>query len=422
MISALLPRLLPRGYRPVLADRRFARLLTALAVSDLGDGMSTVAVAWLAVHLAPPGAAGPLVGAALVAYVLPGAVGGVLLGRVMRPLAPDRLIRADAALRAVLLGCVPLAQVLGLLHPAVLVALLACSSVLHAWGSGARYAMVARLLPPEHRLAANALLSTSTWVSTIAGPALAGLLAGCAGPAWIIGLDAATFGLLAVRAGRPGPGPAAPQAPEPAGGGTGAGLRVLRARPELLGLIGVTWLFNLCWGPVEVALPLYVAQDLRAGSDLLGLYWAVFGVGAVAGSLTAGALRRLPLWPVVLGVLAGHGAAMLAFGPQAPAVASLLGFALGGVVYGPYSALVANLFQERTPGRWLTTVLALRGTVLLTAAPAGAALGGALAPVLGPRQILVGTGLAMVAVAGAAALLRALTRAAPAAAPLPTIE
>ncbi|WP_371496789.1 MFS transporter [Kitasatospora sp. NBC_00374] len=427
MISALLPRLVPRGYRPALADRRFRRLLPALAASDLGDGMSTVAVAWLAVELAPPGAAGPLIAAALVAYVLPGALGGVLLGRRLQPMPPQRLMRADALLRAVLLGCVPVGQALGLLHPAVFVALLAGSSLLHAWGGGARYALVARLLPAEHRLAANALLSTGVWVSTVVGPALAGLLAGPLGPAGIIGLDAASFGLLALRAGRT---EVPDDAPAPTGTRLRDGLRVLRARPELLGLTAVTWLFNLCYGPVEVALPLFVGEELRAGAGLLGAYWAVFGLGAVAGAVTVGALRRLPLRPVLLGIVAGHGVAMLSFGPHGPAAVSLAGFAAGGVVYGPYSALVSHLFQERTPQAWLTTVLALRGTVLLTAAPTGAALGGVLAGPLSPRQVLVGTGLAMVAVAAVAALV--LVRRAPSAGggrarhpgagPLPTIE
>ncbi|MEV4614340.1 MFS transporter [Kitasatospora sp. NPDC049258] len=428
MISSLLPA----GYRSALADRRFRRLLPALALCDLGDGMSVVAVAWLAVALAPPGGGGPLVAAALVAHVLPGALGGLLLGRLLRPLAPQRLIRADALLRAVLLGCVPLAQVLGLLRPPLLVALLAGSSLLHAWGGGARYALVAGLLPSRHRLAGNALLSTSAWVSTILGPALAGLLAGPLGPAGIIGLDAVTFLALTLATGRPGsPTPPTP-APAPAGGRGGGprdGLRVLRSRPELLALTALTWLFNLCWGPVEVALPLFVAQHSRSGAGLLGGYWAVFGLGAVAGSVAVGVLRRLPWWPVVLGIVAAHGLALLSFAAT-PTAVSLAGFAAAGLAYGPYSALTSHLFQERTPAAWLTTVLALRGAVLLTAAPAGSALGGVLAGPLGPRRILVAAGLAMAAVAAAAALVRALRRPgstgrpapAPAREPLPTIE
>ena len=41
-------RLVPAAYRPVLAHRVFRRLILGFGVSYLGDGMSFVAVAWLA--------------------------------------------------------------------------------------------------------------------------------------------------------------------------------------------------------------------------------------------------------------------------------------------------------------------------------------------------------------------------------------
>ncbi len=406
MISARLLRRLPQGYRPLFAHRPFRRLLPALAISDLGDGMSVVAVAWLAVQISPPGARGPLIGAAVAAYILPGAVGALLLGRWLRSLPAQRLIRANAWTRALFLGCVPLAWAVGVLHPVLYLTLLAGSSLLHAWGGSAKYALAAQALPAEQHLAANALLSTSAWVSTIVGPALAGVLAAAVSPAWIIGLDALSFAALALRSTRLGE----PDTPVPAGPAPdtrpGEGLRLLRTRPELLVLLAVTWLFNLFYGPVEVALPLFVAQDLHAGAGALGLYWAAFGIGAVTGALAVGTLRNLPLWPVLLGVIAGHGLAMLPFGLHAPAVFSLAGFALAGLIYGPYSALAFKLFQDRTPAALLTTVLALRASVLLTASPIGAALGGPLTTALGARQVLTGTGIAMIFVAACAAALR----------------
>ncbi len=92
-----------------------------------------------------------------------------------------------------LLGCVPLAWATGVLHPVLYVALLAGSSVLHAWGNAGKYALVAELLPPDRRLAANALVSASTSASIVIGPALAGFLAVVVSPAWLIGLDALSF-------------------------------------------------------------------------------------------------------------------------------------------------------------------------------------------------------------------------------------
>jgi len=56
-------------------------VLPGAAASALGDGMSAVAIAWLALKLAPEPTRGLLVGAAVAAYSLPGAAGAVILRR-----------------------------------------------------------------------------------------------------------------------------------------------------------------------------------------------------------------------------------------------------------------------------------------------------------------------------------------------------
>ncbi|MFJ1567326.1 MFS transporter [Streptomyces erythrochromogenes] len=420
MTSVRTTRLLPQAYRPLFAHAGFKRLLPALAASDLGDGMSVVAVAWLAIEIAPPGRSGLLLGAALAAYALPGALGALLFGRWLRRLPPARLLAADSRIRAVLLGCVPLAWAAGVLHPVLYVALLAGSSVLHAWGNAGRYSLVAQMLPAQQRLAANALLSSSVSASIVIGPALAGFLATVVSPAWLIGLDALSFAVLAVLVGRVRAANGKVEAAEPEGvpqGGAdrpSAGLQLLRKQPELLGVLALTWFFNFLYGPAEVALPLHVTDDLHAGAGLLGLYWALFGAGAVLGGLAVGALRRFPLWPVTLGIVAGWGLTLVPFGLGAAAPVTLACFTLGGLIYGPFTALSYTLFQERTPAAWLTTVLAARSAALLTAGPVGTALGGPLIALMGPRGVLAASGIATVALAavGAAVRIRSTRRSA----------
>ena len=150
--------------------------MPVFALSDLGDGMTVVAVAWMALALGPEGGQGALIGIAVAAYILPGALGALVLGRWMRRLPAQRLLIIDSGLRAVLLGAIPLAYVAGALTPAVYVGLLGASSLLHAWGKAGKHALFAPLLRDDQRLAANSVLSTSQWSATIAGPALAGLL------------------------------------------------------------------------------------------------------------------------------------------------------------------------------------------------------------------------------------------------------
>ncbi|WP_205717465.1 MFS transporter [Actinomadura soli] len=399
---------MPGNYRSLFADRTFRRLMPVFALSDLGDGMSVVAVAWLALTLAPEGGQGALVGIAVAAYVLPGAVGALVLGRWMRRLSAQRLLVTDSALRAVLLGSVPLVHAVGALTPVRYVGLLGASSLLHAWGKAGKHALFAPLLPDDQRLAANSAISTSLWTATIAGPALAGLLAGTVSPAWIIGLDAATFAVLALQTGRTTLPPS--PAPAPAAGGTRRGLSILRRQPELLGLLVVTWVFNLSFGPVETALPLFVSDDLKASAGLLGAYWATFGIGAVIGALALGAAIRLPVWAAMLGIIAGHGLGMLPFAITHTALPSLIGFAFAGLLYGPYSALSFTLLQDRAPADSLTTVLAARTAVLLTASPLGAAVGGVLLDRTSAPAILVGCGVLMILIAATSTLILKLHR------------
>ena len=59
-----------RAYHALLGDRRAQRLLSGLGVSSVGDGMSVVTIAWLAVRIAPAGELGLFVGLALAAYTL----------------------------------------------------------------------------------------------------------------------------------------------------------------------------------------------------------------------------------------------------------------------------------------------------------------------------------------------------------------
>lgn len=396
-----LRRLVPAAYRPLLANGVFRRLILGFAVSYLGDGMSFVAVAWLAIELAPRATAGLWVGGAVAAYTLPGVAGALLFGRRLRRVPAKRLLLADNVVRGVFLGVVPLAWLAGLLTPPLYIVLLAVSSLLHAWGSAGQYTLLAEMLPGEQRLAANTMVSSLNFAAMIAGPAIAGVLVTYVSSALVIGLDALTYVFLAVLVARtrlPEAGNVSPVDPAAARGG----LALLRSYPELLGLLTLTWFFNLLYGPVEVALPLHVTNDLHAPGTLLGVYWTLFGAGAVLGGLAAGALRQLPLWPVMVSIVAGWGLSLLPFGLNVPVAVTVACFTLGGAIYGPFVALSVTLMQAKSPPQHLATMLAARSAALLTASPLGAALGGPLTTALGPRATLFGSGLAT-AVLGAVA-------------------
>jgi MFS family permease len=405
----VLRRLVPSAYRPVLANRVFRRLTLGFAVSYLGDGMSFVAVAWLAIELAPQATAGLWVGAAVAAYTLPGVVGALVFGRRLRTVPPRRVLLVDSVVRGVFLGAIPLAWLAGLLTLPLYVVLLAVSSLLHAWGSAGKYTVLAELLPHEQRLPANTLVSSLNFAATIAGPAIAGVLVTYVSSALVLGLDALTYVFLAglvARTRLPESGHVSLVDRAAARGG----LALLRSYPELLGLLTLTWFFNLLYGPVEVALPLHVSEDLHAPATLLGLYWTLFGIGAVLGGLAVGALRQLPLWPVTVAIVIGWGLALLPFAFDVPTAVTVAFFTLGGAIYGPFVALSVTLMQAKSPPQHLAAMLAARSAVLLTASPVGTALGGPLTTALGARATLGGSGLATVVLGVVACFLLLASR------------
>ncbi len=391
------------------------RVLPGAAASALGDGMSAVAIAWLALKLAPPASQGLWVGAAVAAYSLPGAVGAVALRRWLRGRRGARLVFVNAVLRAVALGLVGCLAIAGWLNLPGYVALLGVSSLLSAWGVAGKYTLIADMLPAEHRIAGNSLFGLTDQLSLMIGPALAGVVTALAGPAVVIVMDAASWAVLAISYARiaplaarlapgaptvppapsPLPGPAAAESAPPVLAEAGA-WTVIRSSPVLPGLLALSFVFYLLYGPVEVALPVHVASDLHGSAALLGTFWAVFGVGAVIGELSAPFLRRWPVWPTMTGIVIGWGLAIVLLGLPAPLWAGLAAFFAGAVIWGPWMSLSMAVLQDASPPAALAQVIAARSSLLILASPLGTVFGGPIVAVLGARGTLLASGVATI--------------------------
>ena len=207
--------------------------------------------------------------------------------------------------------------------------------------AGARRTAIDQLIRPEQRLAANSLLGTCFQLGQdVLGPAAGGLLIAGPGPGVALLVDAASFAVLG------GLALALPVAARTETGAEpeaqGPRLSVLRSVPRfVLWLIGVTFVFNFLYGPIDVGLPIFVRHSLGEGSTLYGQMFTVFGVGSLVGSLAVGGLRRESMvqWIMVLSIIGWGGAALLLAAARTPAMA-LLAFGLGGLLYGPSTAAV----------------------------------------------------------------------------------
>jgi MFS transporter, DHA3 family, macrolide efflux protein len=417
-------------YRPVVCHPVLRVLLPGFAVSSLGDGLALVGIVVLAQRLTPSAS---LVGIAVAAATLPGALGALALGRWLRDRPGAQLAGWDALLRSLALAVVAAAGLAGVLGIGGYTVLLAVSSLLHTWGSAGRYTLLAQVLPAEHRLPGNAVLSALSEVGTIAGPPLAGLIIATTGrPAVVMALDAATFAVLAIAyglarrrlrsastgldgappaRGSGGPGDSDGLAGSGDSSGSGGpagsgGLRVLLADRRLLGLLVLSFAFFAAFGPVYVALPTELADPF-----LLGAYYTAFGVGSLIGAAATGHLRRLRLTTTLLGVVLGFGLAMVPLALGAPVAVSLPAFAVAGAIWAPYTATSMALLQSSTGDEHRGSVLAANSAVLVVAVPLGTGLGGPSVEHVGARGTLAISTFVIIALGLLVALAKPRARA-----------
>jgi len=143
--------------------------------------------------------------------------------------------------------------------------------------------MIARPSPPTSMMTAGvATLCSRTKEQIAYGPALAGILLGWIGEAYVLLIDAASFFVCAFCFSRlPKQLTEVADAQAARRGETGSylrsllgdmrtGYRYLFGRKPVILLVFFTFLYNMAYGPVEVALPLYANQDLDGGSVALG--------------------------------------------------------------------------------------------------------------------------------------------------------
>jgi hypothetical protein len=384
-------------YRQVLRHRRVAVLLAGDAVSKVGDGMAFIAVPLLVLRL--PARVDPALALSLVRvapFLLPVAA-SLFFGLGRRAFDPRVVLLADAALRGGLYAALGLLALSGALTLWSLAAGLLAGSVLRLLSGSSRRLVAAELLGDAGggQLALNGLIGTSDSLALyIAGPALGGLLAALTDPGFVLLVDG--FSCLALLAATVLVVPAAAPARKDEVRAR-PGWAVLRHTPVALWLFAVVFLFDLWYGPVEVALPLLVTRTLGADSRALGALWTGFGLGALGGAMLTGHLRRYPQRAVLLAIVAGWAACTLALA-LAPGIAVAgVALAVGGAVYGPFTAVAYTMLQGVLRKEEQPPVFALWSGGIAVAAPLGFGLGGPLVAAAGTRGGLIASAVATAA-------------------------
>jgi MFS family permease len=380
-----------RDYARVLRVRDYRLLWSGSVASLFGDGMTWVALAWMALKMGGPG----VLGAISVCYTMPVIVGGALIGPLLDRMSRRVLLVTDSLFRAAVVGAVPILSAFGDLRLWQLFVVATVYGLFKIVPMGVAPAVMPDIVPKDLMQPAVALETLSFGAAGLAGPALGGLLIAARGAPSVLAVDAVSYlvlvlCVLAMRDRLP--------RPESAGAmglrqsfGWGPVFSLLKRDGVLITITVSFALFNCAIGMQQVATPWIVAERLRAGSATLGLFLGVANGAGLAGALIAGALKpsdrqmgRIGL----LQILAGAGFLLLLV-PSAPVI--LTGLVLVEVFSTPMTVSAQVIRLARIPAEVRGRMMTFLRTMMNTIAPAGAGIAGPLliASLFAPLVVLM---------------------------------
>lgn len=250
---------------------------------------------------------------------------------------------------------------------------------------------------PEMLTASNAASSIVEGASVFAGPAMAGVLLGIAGPASIYLVMGGIVLASALVASRIRSRPSARTSEDHAQGfATEAigGFRALAADPGASLLVALGGVQTIVWGALDVLIVVMALGVLGLGESGVGYLNSALGLGGLIGAIGAIALvgRRRLAPAVLLGILL-WGIPIALMGTVAVPIAVALLLAVAGGGRSLMDVAGRTLLQRAVPDEVLTRVLG----VLEASIMGGFAIGSILAPLLvatlGPRGAISVSGL-----------------------------
>ncbi|MEV0523204.1 MFS transporter [Streptomyces sp. NPDC050439] len=383
----------PSGSTSSLWTADFRALFTATAISQLGTNIGYVAVPLLAVTAldASAGQVGLLAALGTAAFLLIGLPAGAWVDRMRQ----RRVLIAADVVRAALFASIPVAWGLGHLTLGqlyVVVLLNGCATVFFDVGS---QTVLPQLVGRDGLVGANAAMVSLQAAGSVAGRGAGGALvqlltAPLAVACSAVGYLASAISLTGVRPSQP-----APREKDRATGlraEIGQGLRHVLGNPELRALALTAAVLNFGAVIVNTLLPLLFVRDLHLPEGVLGLYWAVGGVGIFLGARTARPIAGRVGYGRTLGLvgLCLAPAALLVplIGRGVWLYVAAAGWLMVTFKMGVDNVLGVSLRQQLTPNALLGRMNATFRFLLTGAIAVGSAVAGVLGEFAGLRAAL----------------------------------
>jgi MFS family permease len=251
----------------------------------------------------------------------------------------------------------------------------------------ANWAGVPSILPsfisdPDELATANAMESISFGIADVAGPGVAGGLIALVGAAWVLGVDAITFGVFVV---------ALLLLPREVPLQRAQGTRGLQLGPavrfvwEEKAILATTIMFmsaNIGGGMIMVFIPLYAVKVLGGGPGTFGIMLSSLALAETIGAVVLGSMKwRYPLGRSIAAAQALAGLSFLFFFLLKLRLSgALVVVVVGGVLSSPLTIWAQTLRMQRIPAEMRGRVFGLLRTTMQSTTPLGGAVAAYLVP------------------------------------------
>lgn len=394
-----------RAERPLLLTRNFGLVWSGQLISQIGDGISRLALLWFVYAITGSALKTSIIG---LLQTIPPILLGPLIGVYVDRLPKKYLLIISDVLRAVLIGFIPCMVPVESFTVSMLYVLVLLHAIATAVFGPALTAAVPAIVPKTQFTAANALLQSTTSLGIIVGPALSGLGIAAYGSQEVLCLNAITYLVSALCLSLTC--------------FTGSGATVISQappstlmkdliegfhytvvhRPVILLLTGTAALYTFGTAALTSLFPVFARKLLDLGPVEIGYLWSALGGGLL---LTSVGLLWATGWTVKdrsklifsASLLSGAAVCALAWTPRPYQAGILMGLIGGGM--GAFTPIAWGIIQELTPGHLIGRVLGVYGTGAMTSAIAGISSFGWITERYGPGPGLFGIGIVMFATA-----------------------
>jgi MFS family permease len=369
-----------------LGEPRFKLLFAGRAVSDFGDKLVPVALAFAVLELDHSASALGLVFAArLIPMVVLVLVGGVWADRLPRNvvmLTADGVRACTQALAAALL-------ITGRAEVWHLMVLMAAYGAAQAFFDPASTGLVPQTVSRARLQQANGMLQPSRSTANVVGPAVGGVLVATVGPGWAFAADSVTFVVSAAFLALLRVGRESREARTRFVADLVEGWREFTARTWVWVSVAHFAFFHLLvLAPFWVLAPI-VADDELGGASAYATILTAMGVGAILGGLVA--LRVEPPRPLATAfvLILFQIPVYLALAAAVP-VGAIAALALvGAIAFNFANTLWNTVLQANIPPHALSRVSSYDWLGSLVFLPAGYMLAGPASEAFGVAETLV---------------------------------